>query len=182
MRRLYVLLSLSVVLLLGVLALHAQPVTSAQEATPVGVTIGGVTFQPVTFATGIALPSPGDLFVVRASLEPGGVVPIEATDPALGILLVESGKLTVQVAGPMTVTRGGGLGEAMATAQAIGDVRAVLEAVPAGQAVTLAAGDAAYIPAHVAGQIRNEGQVRAERLAFLVLPSETLTGVATPTP
>jgi quercetin dioxygenase-like cupin family protein len=182
MRRWCVLLSLSVVVLLGVLARHALPVALAQEATPAGVTIGEVTFQPVAFAPDLSLPSQGDLVVGRAALEPGGVVPIQADDPALGILLVESGTLTVQVEGPMTVTRGTGLGEAMTTAQASGDVGPLLEAVPAGQAVTLAAGDAASIPAHVAGQIRNEGQVRAERLAILVLPPEALSGAATPAP
>ena len=144
--------------------------------------IGGVTFEPVALATGIALPSPGDLVVVRAALDPGGVVPIVASDPALGILLVESGTLTVQVAGPMTVTRGAGSGEAMATAEATGDFSTLMEAVPAGQAVTLAAGDAAYIPANVPGEIRNEGQERAMRLAFLVVPSEAMTGAATPAP
>jgi hypothetical protein len=82
----------------------------------------------------------------------------------------------------MTVTRGAGLGEAMATAQASGDVRAVMESVPAGQAVTLAAGDAAYIPANVAGEIRNERQERAVRLAILVVPPEVMTGEATPAP
>ena len=51
----------------------------AQEATPAGVEIGGVTFEPVALATGIDLPSPGDLLVARAALDPGGVVPIEAT-------------------------------------------------------------------------------------------------------
>ena len=182
MRRLCVLLSLIVVVLLGVLALHAQPVAIAQEATSAGVEIGGVTFTPVALATGIDLPSPGDLFVGRASLGPGGVVPIAASDPALGILLVESGTLTVQVQGPMMVTRGTSVGAVMATAQATGDFRALMEAVAAGQAVTLAAGDAAYIPAHVAGEIRNEGQEPAVRLAILVLPSETMTGQATPAP
>jgi quercetin dioxygenase-like cupin family protein len=171
-----------VVVLLGVLALHAQPVAVAQEATPAGVKIGGVAFEAVAFATGIDLPSPGDLFVVRASLDPGGVVPIEERDPALGILLVESGTLTVQVEGPMMVTRGTGLGEAMATAAATGDFGSLTESVAAGQAVALEAGDAAYIPANVAGEIRNEGQERAERLAFLVLPPEAMTGEATPAP
>ena len=75
----------------------------------------------------------------------------------------------------MTVTRGVGLGEAMATAQATGDVSAVMASVPAGQVVTLASGDAAYIPANVAGEIRNEGQERAVRLAILVLPPEAMT-------
>lgn len=182
MRRFGVLLAVGVVVLLGSVASSGHPRVVAQEATPAGVTIGGVTFEPVTFASGIALPSQGDLYVVHAALDPGGVVPIEATDPALGILLVESGTLTVQVDGPMTVTRGADLGAAMETAQATGDASTVLESIPAGQPVTLAAGDAAYIPANVAGQIRNEGQERAERLAFLVLPSGAMTSAATPTP
>ena len=182
MRRFSVLLSLIVIVLLGVLALPARPVAIAQEATPAGVKIGGVTFEPVALATGIDLPSPGDLIVARAALDPGGVVSIERNDPALGILLVESGTLTVQLEGPMTVTRGAGPGQAMATAEATGDVSALMEAVPTGQAVTLAAGDAAYIPANVAGEIRNEGQERAVRLAILVLPSEGTMGEATPAP
>jgi quercetin dioxygenase-like cupin family protein len=70
----------------------------------------------------------------------------------------------------------------MATAEASGDVRAVTESVTEGQAVTLVAGDAAYIPANVAGEIRNEGQEPAVRLAFLVLPHEVMVGQATPGP
>jgi len=182
MRGISVLLSLIVVGLLGILALHAQPVAIAQEATPSGVEIGEVTFEPVALATNVDLPSPGNLFVARAALDPGGVVPIEERDPALGILLVESGTLTVQVEAPMTVTRAASLGEAMATAQATGDFHALMESVPAGQAVTLEAGDAAYIPANVAGEIRNEGQVPAVRLAFLVLPPEAMGSEATPVP
>ena len=182
MRRFSVLLSVIVVVLMGIVASWRKPVASGQEATPADVKIGGVTFEPLALATGIDLPSPGDLLVARAALDPGGVVPIEQSDPALGILLVESGTLTLQLEGPMTVTRGAGLGEAMATAQATGNVSAVMESVPAGQAVTLEAGDAAYIPANVAGEIRNEGPERAVRLAILVLPPESLLGEATPTP
>jgi quercetin dioxygenase-like cupin family protein len=182
MRRFAVSLSVALVVLLGVIALHAQLTAVAQEATPAGVEIGDVTFEPVALATDIDLPSPGALFVARATLDPGGVVPIEESDPALGILLLESGTLTLQVDGPMTVTRGAGLGEAMATAEASGDFRALMESITAGQAVTLEAGDAAYIPANVAGEIRNEGQEPAVRLAFLVLPPEAMTGEATPAP
>ena len=182
MRRFSVLLSVVVVVLLGIVASWRQPGAIAQEATPASVAIGGVTFEPVAFATGIDFPSSGDLFVARAALDPGGVVPIEKGDPALGILLVESGTLTVQLEGPMTVTRGAGLGEAMATVEAAGDFSALMESIPAGQAVTLAAGDAAYIPANVAGEIRNEGQEPAVRLAILVLPPEAMMGEATPAP
>ena len=181
MRRSRVLLP-AVVVLLGIVALWGRPGAIAQEATPASVRIGGVAFEPVAFAPGLDLPRPGDLFVGRAALEPGGVVPIQADDPALGILLVEAGTLTVQVAGPMTVTRGTGLGESMAAAQATGDLGALMEAVAAGQTVTLEAGDAAYIPAHVAGEIRNEGQEPAARLAILVLPPADMTADATPAP
>jgi hypothetical protein len=132
-RRFGVLLSVVVVMLLGIVAAWRQPVAIAQEATPAAVKIAGVTFEPVALVTGIALPSPGDLLVARAALDPGGVVPIEKGDPALGILLVESGTLTLQLEGPMTVTRGAGLGEAMATAQATGDGSALMESVPAGR-------------------------------------------------
>jgi quercetin dioxygenase-like cupin family protein len=170
-----------VVVLLGIGASWRLPV-AAQEATPTGVEIGGVTFTPVALATGIALPSPGDLFVGRAALDAGAVVPIAESDPALGILLVESGTLTVRVQGPMMVSRGTSVGAAMATAQATEDFRPLMEAVAAGQAVTLAAGDAAYIPAHVAGEIRNEGQEPAVRLAILVLPPGSMPGEATPVP
>ena len=182
MRRFSVLLSVVVVVLLGIMASGRHPGAIAQEATPAGVEIGGVAFEPVALAMGIDFPSPGDLVVVRAALDPGGVVPIEERDPALGILLVESGTLTVQLEGPMTVTRGAGLGAAMATAEATGDISALMESVPTGQAVTLAAGDAAYIPANVAGEIRNEGQERAVRLAILVFPPQAMTGAATPAP
>jgi mannose-6-phosphate isomerase-like protein (cupin superfamily) len=181
MRQSSMLLSL-VVVFLGMITLPTQPIAIAQEATPAGVEIGGVTFEPVGLATGIDLPHPGDVFVGRAVLAPGGVVPIAATDPALGILLVESGTLTVRIDGPMTVTRGAGVGESIATAQATQEFGTLLEVIPAGEGVTLAAGDAAYIPAQVAGEIRNEGQEPAVRLAILVLPSAVLTGVTTPTP
>jgi quercetin dioxygenase-like cupin family protein len=184
MRRFGLLASVVAIVLLGILALHAQPVALAQEATPAGegMESEGLTFEPVTFATGIDLPSPGDLFVARASLEPGVVVPIDAGDPSLGFLLVESGTITVQVEGPMTVTRGAGLGEAMAAAETSGDLSGLMESIPEGESVTLEAGDAAYIPANSAGEFRNDGQERAVSLAFLVIPAEGMSGEATPAP
>jgi len=94
------------------------------------------------------------LFVFRTGLELGATVPIEARDPTFGIVLVESGTLTVHMEGPVTVTRGAGLGAAMTTAEASGDLRTALEAVAAGQVVTLEAGDAASIPAKTAGELR----------------------------
>jgi hypothetical protein len=55
----------------------------------------------------------------------------------------------------------------------------MLETAAAGEAVALEAGDAAYIPANSAGEIRNAGQDQAVALAFLVFP---LADEATPTP
>jgi hypothetical protein len=100
----------------------------------------------------------------------------------VGIVLVESGTLTVQADGTVTVTRGAGMGEAMATAEATGDFSTLMESVAAGEAVTLEAGDAAYLPANMTGEIRNDGQDPAVALAFLVVPPEGMMGEATPAP
>jgi hypothetical protein len=48
--------------------------------------------------------------------------------------------------------------------------------------VTLEAGDAAYVPGNVTGEIRNDGQERAVALAFLVGPTEDMAAEATPAP
>jgi len=182
MRRFRLLLSIAAVALLGFLALHAQPVAIAQEATPANEMIEGGTADLVTLATGVDWASPGDLFVVRIGLDPGGRNRIENSDPSAGILLVESGTLTLQVDRPVTVTRGAGLGAAMATAEASGNFGDLMESVNGGEAVTLAAGDAAYISANSAGEFRNDGQERAVALAFIISPAAAMPGEATPTP
>ena len=182
MGRFGLLVSVVAVVLLGIAALAAQPVAMAQEATPGAEEMEGITFEPVTFATGVEVPSPADLAVFRISFEPGAVEAFDETDPGAGILLVESGTFTVQVDGPVTVTRGASLGAAMATAEATGDFSTMMESVAAGEAVMLEAGDAAYIPGYTAGEIRNEGQEPATGLGFLAFPSEGMTGEATPAP
>src|SRR5215203_4752455 len=97
MRRFSALLSVIAAVLLGVLALQAQHVVVAQEATPGAGQMApeGVTFEPVSFALGVDLASPSDLFLARVGIDPGAGFPIEETDPSLAILLVESGTLTV---------------------------------------------------------------------------------------
>jgi hypothetical protein len=183
MRRFSVLLSMFAVVLLGTVAVLVQPIAGAQEATPsADMAMEGSSYEPVSFALGVDLPSPADLFVVRIGLDPGTGFPIEESDPAAGILLVESGTFTVHVNGPVSVTRGAGLGEAMETAQRAGDLSVAAEAIAAGEVVTLEAGDAAYIPGNLIGEIRNAGQERAVGLAFLVGPPEGMAGEATPAP
>ena len=140
----------------------------------------GLSWEPVAFALGVAAPDPADLFVVRLGLDPGATLPIEASDPTSGLLVVESGTFTVRVEGPVTVTRGAGLDAALATAEATGDLGSASEAVAAGQEVTLGAGDAAYVPGGIAGELRNGGQERAVGLVFLVGPSGGPMEEATP--
>ena len=185
MRRFSVFLSLIAIMLLGIVAVRVQPVALAQEATPAseaGMGFEGITFEPVSFAFGVDVATPSDLVVVRIGFDPGAGLPGEENDPTVGIVLVESGTLTVQADGPITVTRGAGMGEAMATAEATGDFSTLVESVAAGEAVTLDVGDAAYLPANLTGEIRNDGQDRAVGLAFLVVPSEGMMGEATPAP
>jgi quercetin dioxygenase-like cupin family protein len=183
MRRFSVVLSIVAVMLLGIVAMRVQPVAVAQEATP-SADMGpeGATYEPVSFALGIDVPSPADLFMIRIGLEPGTGFPIEESDPAAGILLVESGTFTVQVNGPVSVTRGEGLGEAMEGAESTGDLLTAAEAIAAGEAVTLEAGDAAYIPGNITGDIRNDGQERAVGLVFTFGPSEDVMTEATAAP
>jgi quercetin dioxygenase-like cupin family protein len=183
MRRFSLPLSIFVVLLLGVVAIVAQPRAFAQEASPEAgeVMPEDISYEPVTFALGADLASPADLFVVRIGLEPGAGFPIDASDPTVGVLLVENGTITVEVQGPVTVTRGEGLMEAIGAAETTEDMSGVLETIALGEVVKLEAGDAAYIPGNVNGEIRNEERVRAEGLAFLVGPPEAMmTEAATP--
>jgi quercetin dioxygenase-like cupin family protein len=59
------------------------------------------------------------------------------------------------------------------------------EAVAAGEAFELAAGDSAVFPAGVGGEVRNEGDERATILVADVSPTEEEVGTAaagTPTP
>jgi quercetin dioxygenase-like cupin family protein len=182
MRRFSSLLSAVVVLLLSSAIGISQSVAVAQEATPAAEAMmpEGATFEPVTSAFGAEPPSPADMFVIRINLEPGGRLPSDPNDPSVGILIVESGAFTLALEGPVNVTRGAGLSAAMATAEASGDPGEIVEAYGAGDEVTLEAGDAAYVPANLAGEIRNEGQEPAVGLGFLIYPAAGVGAEATP--
>ena len=93
--RFSVLLSVVVVMLLGIVASWRPPIALAQEATPAAEEMAGVTFEPLSFALGID-GQPLDL-QIRIGIEPGTVLPNDANDPSLGIVVVESGTLTVQL-------------------------------------------------------------------------------------
>lgn len=182
MHRFRVLLSVVTVLMLGGLALHAQPVAIAQEATPAAEEFmpEGITFEPVAFAPGILLPAPGDLSVARISFEPGVGFPIEEGDPSYALAIIESGELTVRQDGPLVVTRAGALEVALNQQEAGG--APVTEEIAAGQEVTLEAGDSVLFPPNVGGEIGNDGQERTVVLVVFAGPPEAMMGEATPAP
>jgi hypothetical protein len=183
MRRFAALVSIALVFL-GLIAISPDPGAIAQEATPAAEDMApeeGITFELVGFAVGVDLPSLADLSVSRVGLEPGTGFPIADTDPTTGVLVVESGTFTVQVEGEFTVNRGAGMGEALATADVTGDLSGAIETIAAGEVVTLDAGDTAYIPGSINGEIRNDGEERAVGLAFLIHPSGEMAA-ATPAP
>jgi quercetin dioxygenase-like cupin family protein len=183
MRRFPVLVSVVAVMLLGMLALHAQPVAIAQEeATPSADEMAGETIEPLGFAVGVPLPSPADMFVARFSLEPGVGFPLEASDPTGGMVVVESGAFTVRIEEmAWTVNRGEALRAAMAGAGEEADFSAAMEEVAMGEEAVLETGDVAWVPGSVSGEIRNDGQEPAEAIVFLVGPAGSMSE-ATPTP
>jgi quercetin dioxygenase-like cupin family protein len=168
MRRFGVLLSVVAVMLLGILVLHAQPAAVAQEATPPSgeMSMEGLTFEAMGSVSGVTLPSPADLSAARAGFDPGAGFPFDASDPEGAFVVMQSGSLTVRIEElTWTISRGSGSSEEVAL----------------GEEATLAAGDAAFVPGGVTGEVRNNGQEHAEALVFLVSPSGAMAE-ATPQP
>ena len=141
----------------------------------------GVTFEPIAITSGLTLPSPADMIAARFRIEPGATLPLEASDPTGGMLIVESGTFTVRVDTPWAISRSGSLASSIATAEASGTFTSPDEQIASGDEATLDAGDAAYIPGSISGEIRNDGTEAAVGLVVLVGPTEAMSG-ATPTP
>src|SRR5215213_9851288 len=184
MRRFGVFLSVIVVMVLGIVIMGAQPAAVAQEATPSSdeMNMEGLTFEPMGFAQGVTLPSPANLTAARAGFEPGAGFPFDASDPEGAFVIVESGALTVRVEEvTWTITRGAALGAVMATPEAEVDLSGAMEEVAMGEEATLEAGDSAYVPGSVTGEVRNNGQERTDVLVFLTSPAGAMAA-ATPAP
>jgi hypothetical protein len=97
------------------------------------------------------------------------------------MVIVESGTFTVRVDAPWAITRAGSALAAIATAEATGAYTPPEEQISSGEEVTMGAGDAAYIPGSVSGEIRNDGEEAVVAHIVLIGPTEAMTG-ATPTP
>ena len=176
MRRNASFLAVFALVLVSLAALASPRWASAQDATPAAgppPEEEGVTFTPLGFAPGVALPSTGDLILVDLSIEPGAVSTFLESDPTGGMLYVESGEFTVvNKTTSWSVTRGDALEKSMSSGSM--DDSSYFEMIAAGQETTLAQGDVAYIPGNVAGEIRNDGDDVAEGTIFLIAPGGTL--------
>ena len=149
----------------------------AQEATPTGeeaMPPEAGTAEVLAVASGVEAFAPADLIMVRLTLQPGMDSPFTPDDPMGGMLIVESGTLTVHVSKAWSVTHA-------AAREASADGMALPETVAADDEVTLETGDAAYIPGNVAGGFRNDGDEPVVFLGFLIGP-EGILGMATPAP
>ncbi len=120
------------------------------------------------------------MIAARFSIEPGAVLPLEASDPTGGMLIVESGDFTVRLDSPWAISRSGSLNAAIATAEAGGVFTPSDEQIASGDEAAMGAGDAAYIPGRLDGEIRNDSDEPAGGLVVLVGPSEGMMGEATP--
>jgi hypothetical protein len=185
MRRIASFLAVFALVLVSLAALASPRWALAQDGTPAAgppPEEEGVTFTPLGFAPGVALPSQGDLILVDLALEPGAVSTFLESDPTGGMLYVESGEFTVvNKTSQLSVTRGQAMQEAMAAGSM--DDSSFFETIEAGQETTLAEGDVVYVPGNIAGEIRNDGDTPAEGTIFLIAPGGTLAASeGTPAP
>jgi uncharacterized cupin superfamily protein len=159
-------------LLLAALALGSASATvhtAAQEATPgseATMSGEGVSFMPIGGADGVAVPNPAMLLAARVQMEPGTTAPLVAGNASSGLFMVEAGTFTVQIDAPWSVTR---------SASAGGQI----EAPAANDVVQLKAGDVAFVPANVGGELRNDDDLPAVGVIFLVAPASGESAVAT---
>jgi quercetin dioxygenase-like cupin family protein len=171
-------------MLLGLIALEADPGAVAQEATPSAETgMEGLTFTLLGIAPGVTLPGAADLEVARVGFAPGAGFPFDASDPTGALVIIEAGTISARVnEQTWTISRGAALQQAMGSTGAAPDLTGVLEEIAMGQEATLEVGDVAYVPGGVSGEVRNSGEAPAEALIVLAGPAGMTMGEATPAP
>ncbi|MDQ3468064.1 MAG: cupin domain-containing protein [Chloroflexota bacterium] len=184
MRRASVLLSILVLVLIGVVVSgRAGSITLAQEGTPSPDEFAppeGISFMPLGFGTAEQLPTtPADFILARFSLDPGAIFPIEASDPSVTLVVIESGTVTFQVEAPITITRAATIA-AFATPGVDESAVPAPEEIAAGTEFTMEAGDSAVFPPSIAGEVRNDGQETAVALLAFVEPQGGEEGTPTP--
>lgn len=148
---------------LSICAVSATPHTSAQDATPPAEATApgeGVSFMAIGGVDGVTVPNPAMLLAIRVQMDPGATAPLVSGNPSAGLFMVEAGVFTVQIDGTWNVTRSASAGGQR-------------ETPGAGDVVRLEAGDVAYVPADVAGDLRNDEDLPAIGVLVLVSPATT---------
>ena len=178
MRRIIPLLALVVVMVLGSARASFMPAAHAQDVTPADDEIAsevGSTFTPLGVANGEALPTPADLMMARVTFAPGFGFAFAASDPVGAMIYVEAGELTIRVEEQSwTITRAAARESAIANAsEGEPDLSAAMEDIAMGEDGVLLAGDVAYIPGSLTGELRNNGQETAVLLVVQIAPSMT---------
>lgn len=158
-----------VVLISGVVAFTCGmlgPIsTDAQESTPAAETTGVEIAPGVTFD--LVPPSEDPPSLYRLLLAPGATLSF-AGDPAISLVYVESGALSLQMAAAVSDAR---------TDADDGDEE------DADAALTLSEGDYFVLPPLVAGDIRNEGQDPVSIMIAAITPGLIpRTEIGTPSP
>lgn len=185
MRRFSIFLPLLVVILVSLVVVgRGSQTTLAQEGTPSAEEFfppEGVSFTPLGFGMAEQLPStPADFVLIRLGLDPGASFPVDASDPSIALVVVESGTLTIQVEAPISVTRAATIA-AFATPGVDESAIPGPEEIAAGTEFTMEAGDSAVFPPSIPGEVRNDGQVEAVALVALIEPQGGDAG-GTPAP
>jgi hypothetical protein len=137
--------------------------TRAQESTPVAETTGVEVAPGVTFELMPASEDPPSLYRLRFA--PGATLAF-VDDPAISLVYVESGALSLQLRAAVSDARPEASSE---------------DEEDADTALTLSQGDYFVLPPLVAGEIRNEGQEPVSIVIAAITP-EVMPGTAIGTP
>lgn len=164
MRQLFLLGPVVGTILVALVTLGPRPGILAQAGTP-AVALAFVGVTPESLAIGMipGLP-PGSRVITLSRLRfaPGGYARNAASDPALALVSIEAGTITVRSTAPVSVNRAATPGEP-ATAQ-----------FPAGAEITQQAGDS-FIAPLAGGEVRNAGPGSATLLVAGLGPLATAT-------
>jgi quercetin dioxygenase-like cupin family protein len=134
----------------------------------------GISYRPLGYFPAIALPESADTEIGRGTLEPGAGFEFGIDDPAAGLLIVESGELTVLVEdASWTVSRGAVVDAIVTGTSAPNGATDVVEVIDEGELATFSAGDIAFIPGNVTGELHNSGDEQAIALLITYTPVES---------
>jgi hypothetical protein len=153
-------LIVAVAVLLSAMHLGMPYTAAAQEATPAAVADEAEVAPGVTFTLLPASEDPPSLY--RLAFEPGATLYF-AGDPAISLVLVESGAIALNMNAAVSDAR---------VATPVGDA----------SALRMDQGDYFVLPPLVAGEIRNTGEEPASILIAAITPGQFPVVSGTPTP